>query len=40
MRTYNKDKVKGGNYFLILSLLDYKSQKLIKYMDEFHYYYR
>lgn len=40
MRTYIRDKTKGGTYFLTMTVLDRKSQLLTKHINEFRRAYR
>ncbi|MGP4714350.1 MULTISPECIES: REP-associated tyrosine transposase [unclassified Psychrobacter] len=40
MRTYIRDKTKGGTYFLTMTLLDRKSDLLTKHINEFRHAYR
>ncbi len=40
MRTYIRDKSKGGCYFFTINLYDRKSQLLIKYIDQFRQAYK
>lgn len=40
MRTYIRDKTKGGTYFLTMTLSNRKSELLTKHVNEFRYAYR